>query len=84
MTVAPLAGAGIEMLISTRIISPPFPSPLSQGRELKFRRRSCTACTDPVAPLAGAGIEIRSHHRFTTPGLVAPLAGAGIEMEILS
>ena len=55
-------------------------SPLSQGRELKYRGSVIALARNLVAPLAGARIEIFSCRYMYTSSRVAPLAGARIEM----
>ena len=62
-TVAPLAGAWIEMIYNTSAVTASYLSLPSRERGLKSKRLSLEEQGKFVAPLAGAWIEILRNHR---------------------
>ena len=79
-TVAPLAGAWIEIIF-------PFSAGLFAALSLPSRERGLKSCyeisvprRETVAPLAGAWIEMRVWRSASRRRVVAPLAGAWIEI----
>ena len=79
LTVAPLAGAWIEILWNGKRAEKSVSLP-SRERGLKSFHKDRIPFPFFVAPLAGAWIEIQSIYWMGWTGGVAPLAGAWIEI----
>ena len=82
-TVAPLAGARIEIVMIDIIVTHLKMSLPSRERGLKFLLLKTTQRNKRVAPLAGARIEIQIQSDQSCGHVVAPLAGARIEISLL-
>ena len=83
-SVAPHAGAWIEMACPMRRKRRQAPSHPTRVRGLKSRVVLYTRHFRPVAPHAGAWIEINESYERELIGDVAPHAGAWIEMKLLA
>ena len=82
ISVAPLAGAWIEILPTCPARNGLLTSLPSRERGLKFLSPESNIYLSLVAPLAGAWIEIKIKISYKSVLRVAPLAGAWIEIEI--
>ena len=83
MSVAPLAGARIEMTPSLSSVNWTESSLPSRERGLKSYPTEIIQTEALVAPLAGARIEILELKSSCASSMVAPLAGARIEIPTL-
>ena len=83
-SVAPLAGAWIEIAALIKTGTPIRKSLPSRERGLKFRLLPQISASRVVAPLAGAWIEICLTGQHKKRNSVAPLAGAWIEIIVSS
>ena len=79
-SVAPFAGAWIEITYIRQLTEDKEVSLPSRERGLKSEKETDFNCTDLVAPFAGAWIEIRIKSNHKTSYIVAPFAGAWIEI----
>ena len=80
LTVAPFAGAWIEMRVQPAFCKYASTSLPSRERGLKLRALDRKAEAAAVAPFAGAWIEIRPAYAWCGYRAVAPFAGAWIEI----